>query len=214
MSRKLIEAQEHERAHIGRELHDDISQRLALLVIELDELLEHPADLSSRISELRREVEEISSDVQALSHELHSSKLEYLGVVSGIGSWCREFGERQRMEIDFQNEVSSPVPFKVGVSLFRVVQEALHNAKKHSGVNHIEVLLAEQSGELHLTVRDLGRGFDLEASRQGRGLGLTSMQERVRLVNGTIDIESKPMGGTTIHVCVPLQAEWQSSRSA
>jgi signal transduction histidine kinase len=118
------------------------------------------------------------------------------------------------MEIDFQNEVSSPLPFKVGVSLFRVVQEALHNAKKHSGVKSIEVRLAEDSGALHLTVRDLGKGFDVEASRHGRGLGLISMQERVRLVNGTIDIESKPMGGTTIHVRVPLHSELRNSRSA
>jgi signal transduction histidine kinase len=144
---------------------------------------------------------------------LHSSKLEYLGVVAGIKSWCKEFGERQRVEIDFSNDVHSALPFEIGLSLFRVLQEALHNAIKHSGVKRIEVQLREESGEIHLTVSDSGRGFDVEAVKQGKGLGLTSMRERVRLVNGTIAIESKPMGGTTINVRVPLESEHVSERA-
>ncbi|HVI78341.1 MAG TPA: PAS domain S-box protein, partial [Candidatus Acidoferrum sp.] len=107
MSRKLIESQEQERARIGRELHDDINQRLAMLAVELEQLQDNPSEASNRVQELRKEITEISNDVQALSHELHSSKLEYLGVVEGIKSWCKEFSERQRMEIDFKNEVSS-----------------------------------------------------------------------------------------------------------
>ena len=214
MSRKLIESQEQERARIGRELHDDINQRLAMLAIELEQLHENPSEVQCRVQELRKEITEISNDVQALSHELHSSKLEYLGVVAGIKSWCKEFSERQRMEIDFKNEVSSTLPVELGLSLFRVIQEALHNATKHSGVKRIEVQLREHSGEIHLVVSDLGRGFDLETAKQGRGLGLTSMQERVRLIKGTISIESKPMRGTTIHVRVPLGSECGSHRAA
>jgi len=214
MTRKLIESQEQERARIGRELHDDINQRLAMLAVELEQLQENPSEVSNRVQELRKEIAEISNDVQALSHELHSSKLEYLGVVAGIKSWCKEFSERQRMEIDFKNEVSSTLPFGVGLSLFRVIQEALHNAQKHSGVKRIEVQLREDSGEIHLVVSDLGRGFDLETAIHGRGLGLTSMQERVRLVNGTIEIQSKPMGGTSIHVRVPFGSERGSQRAA
>jgi signal transduction histidine kinase len=149
-----------------------------------------------------------------LSHELHSSKLEYLGVVSGIKSWCKEFGERQAMKIDFKSDVSTVVPLDIGISLFRVLQEALHNALKHSSVKSIEVQLHEESGEIHLTIRDLGKGFDIEAARQGRGLGLTSMQERVRLVNGTIAIDSKPMAGTTIHVRVPVESKHEAQRAA
>jgi signal transduction histidine kinase len=210
MSRKLIESQEQERARIGRELHDDINQRLAMLAVELERLQANPSEVSNRVQELRKEMIEISNDVQALSHELHSSKLEYLGVVAGIKSWCKEFGERQRMEIDFKTEVSSTLPLEVGLSLFRVIQEALHNAQKHSGVKRIEVQLREDSGEIHLVVSDLGRGFDLETAMQGRGLGLTSMQERVRLVNGTIAIESKPRHGTTVHVRVPLESDYRS----
>ena len=95
MTRKLIAAQEQERARIGRELHDDINQRLAMLGVELERLKENPSEIQSRVQELRKQTSEISNDVQALSHDLHSSKLEYLGVVSGIRSWCQEFSERQ-----------------------------------------------------------------------------------------------------------------------
>ena len=214
MSRKLIESQEQERARIGRELHDDINQRLAMLAMELDQLQSHPAKVQRRVQKLREQTMEISSDVQALSHELHSSKLEYLGVVGGIKSWCREFAARQRMEIDFKDDVSSSVPFEVGLCVFRVLQEALHNSVKHSGTNRIEVELAEHSNEVHLTVSDLGTGFDMEAAKQHGGLGLTSMQERVRLVKGTIEIHSKPMGGTTIRVRVPFKSEQAARRAA
>jgi len=214
MSRKLIESQEQERARIGRELHDDINQRLAMLAVELEQLQENPSEVSNRVQGVRKEITEISNDVQALSHELHSSKLEYLGVVAGIKSWCKEFSERQRMEVNVENEVFSTLPFEVGLSLFRVIQEALHNAQKHSGVKRIEVQLREDSGEIHLIIRDSGKGFDIDAALQGRGLGLTSMRERVRLVNGTIAIESKPMGGTSIHVRVPLESKNSSQRAA
>ena len=117
------------------------------------------------------------------------------------------------MEIDCRHNVRSTLPPEVGLCLFRVLQEALHNAAKHSGVKRIEVRLHEDLGEIHLTIRDLGKGFDMEAARQGRGLGLTSMQERVRLVNGRITIKSKPMAGTTIHVRVPLKSD-QVQRAA
>src|ERR1700740_2274067 len=214
MTRKLIEAQEQERARIGRELHDDINQRLAMLSLELEQLEENPAEIQPRVKELRREMAEVSNDVQAMSHDLHSSKLEYLGVVAGIKSWCKEFGERQRVEIDFSNDVQSALPFEIGLSLFRVLQEALHNVMKHSGVKRIEVQLREDSGEIHLLIRDSGKGLDVEAPWQGKGLGLPSMRERVRLVNGTISIESKPMGGTTIHVRVPFGSEHAAKREA
>jgi len=204
MSGDLINAQEQERTRIGRELHDDVNQKLALLSLELQQLRENPSDVHRRLQELREEVDDISSDVQALSHELHSSKLEYLGVVNGIKSWCQEFAERQGIEIDFRSEVTSVLPFEVGVSLFRVLQEALHNAVKHSGVKHVEVQIMQHSREIHLTVTDSGKGFDIESAMQGKGLGLISMRERVRLLHGTFAIKSRPMGGTAIDVRVPL----------
>jgi PAS domain S-box-containing protein len=210
LSRKLIEAQEQERKRIGRELHDDINQQIAMLAVGLEQVQNDPSDVQNRLQELRKQTSELSNDVQALSHELHSSKLEYLGVVAGIKSWCREFGERQRMEIEFKSNVISVLPLDVGICFFRVLQESLHNAVKYSGAKRVEVQLAEDSNEVHLIVRDSGRGFDIQEARQGNGLGLTSMQERVRLVSGTISIESKPMGGTIIHVRVPVELGHES----
>jgi signal transduction histidine kinase len=214
MSGTLLKAQEEERRRIGRELHDDINQRLAMVAIELEQVQDDHPEVRSRLQEIRQQTSEISNDVQALSHDLHSSKLEYLGVVRGIKSWCEEFAERQRMEFDFNSDVSSVLPFELGTCLLRVLQEAVHNTVKHSGVKRIEVQLTEQSGEVHLIVRDSGTGFDVEAAMQRKGLGLTSMRERVRLVNGTIAIDSKPMSGTRVHVRVPLESEHDNERAA
>jgi len=208
ISRKLIESQEQERARIGRELHDDINQRLALLAVELERLQDDPSEVRTHVQELRKQLIEISNDVQGLSHELHSSKLEYLGALRAMKGWCREFGERQGIQIEFKSfEANISLPREIGLCLFRVLQEALHNAAKYSGVKRIEVEVREDSSEIHLLVSDLGRGFDLETATQGRGLGLTSMQERVRLINGIIEIQSKPMGGTIVNVRVPLTSE-------
>jgi len=204
VSAKLMQAQEQERSRIGRELHDDINQRLAMLALEIEELENSPANVQTGLQELRKQTLEISDDVQALSHDLHSTKLEYLGMAPGMKSWCREFGERYKMEIKFTGDVPNGLPADVGRSLFRVLQESLHNAHKHSATNQIDVQLAAREGQLHLIIRDAGKGFDVEQAKRGKGLGLTSMQERVRLVNGTIEIESQPMRGTTIHARVPL----------
>jgi signal transduction histidine kinase len=146
---------------------------------------------------------------------LHAPKLEYVGLVAAMKSMCNEFSERQRMEIDFQSDdLPVPLPQEISLCLIRVLQEALQNAAKHSGVRHVEVQLQGTTHEIHLLVRDFGKGFDLNAALQGRGLGLTSMQERVRLLNGTVLIQSKPKGGTTIHVLVPVIAAHASQRAA
>jgi PAS domain S-box-containing protein len=213
IARKLVAAQEKERTRIARELHDDISQRLAMLAVELEQVQNDPSEIQQRVSELRKQTTEISNGVQALSHDLHSSQLEYLGAVAAMKNWCKEFGDRLGMQIDYRQDVRSTLAQEIGLCLFRVLQEALHNAVKHSGVKRIEVQLHEESAEIHLTIRDLGKGFDVEAAKKGQGLGLTSMQERVRAVNGKIAIESKPMGGTTIHVRVPFSSEKFSARA-
>ena len=207
MTRKLIRSQEQERTRIGRELHDDINQRLAMLTIELEQLQSNPSQFETRLEKLRKEVNEVSNDVQALSHDLHSSKLEYLGVVAGMRSWCTEFAERQRMEIDFRSDVTSTLPCEVGLTLFRVLQESVHNALKHSAAKKIDVHLREDGSEIHLVVTDRGRGFDIAAALQGKGLGLTSMRERVRLINGSLSMNSRPNAGTTIHIRVPFTPE-------
>jgi len=217
MTGKLVEAQEQERARIARELHDDINQRLAVLAIECDRLRERndlPSEVRGYAHKLKELAADISSRVYAVSHQLHSSTLDVLGLVKGMRGWCKEFGNQQKLEIDFKSDNVPSVPQQISLCLFRVLQEALHNAAKHSGVKRIEVRLVKHSSEIHLTVRDSGRGFDIGAASQSRGLGLTSMKERVRLAGGTIGIESKPRGGTTIHVRVPLESKHHSQRTA
>jgi signal transduction histidine kinase len=213
MSRKLMEAQEKERNRIGRDLHDDICQRLALLAIGLQQIKEvlpdSAVEMSSGLDELWKQTSQLSTDVQALSHELHSSKLEYLGMVAAMRSFCNELGEQQKMEIEFKtHDLPSPLPSsEVSLCLLRVLQEALHNAAKHSGVRHFDVQLWGMRDEIHLTVSDSGAGFDAQAAKQGRGLGLTSMEERLRLINGELSIESQLRRGTTLHARVPLSSE-------
>jgi PAS domain S-box-containing protein len=211
MTRKLIEAQEQERVRIARELHDDINQRLALLAIELNRLDEQHDDLGRgvrrRIHELEEMTQDISSRVYSLSHELHSSMPDPLGLAKSMRSWCKEFGKRHKLEIHFRSRDLQGLPQEISLCLFRVLQEAAHNAAKHSGVKRIEVQLTEDCGEVHLVVSDSGMGFDLETAKRGRGLGLTGMQERVRLVGGTIVIDSKRTAGTTVRVRVPAKAE-------
>jgi PAS domain S-box-containing protein len=219
MSGKLIQAHEEERTRIARELHDDINQRLALFAIKLEQIQQDAAGLPrealNRIRELHEETIDIASDVQNMSHRLHSSKLEYLGLVAAMSSFCKEFAARQAVEIDFaHDDMPRFVPPEVSLCLFRVMQEALQNAAKHSKVRLFDVRLGYMSNQLNLTVTDRGNGFDAEAAINRGGLGLVSMRERVRLVDGTISIESKLMAGTTVHVQVPLKSQQHSQARA
>ncbi len=211
VSGKLIEAQEQERRRIARDLHDDINQRLALLSIELQRLADRPPDthqeLRRRAEELCQRASEISSDVSALTRELHSPKLELLGIVPAMRGFCEELANHQRVEINFRyGEIHSRLPRDVSLCLFRILQEALRNAVKHSGVRRFEACLQEFQHEIHLSVRDEGVGFDPEHVSRGDGLGLVSMRERVGLLNGKIAITSKPKCGTEIAVRIPLSS--------
>jgi signal transduction histidine kinase len=219
VNRKLIEAQEKERSRIDRELHDDICQRLALLAMGLELLERHTPELpagevGSRLNELRQQTSEIANDTQALSRQLHSAKLHILGLAAALKGFCKEFEEQQKAEIDFSShDLPRTLTSDVSLSLFRVAQEALHNSAKHSGVRHFEVRLWAEQGAIHLTVGDSGLGFDWEAAKQGRGLGLTSMEERLRVVNGTLSIASQPRRGTMIHARVPITSENDTLRA-
>jgi len=211
MSRKLIDAHEQERSRIARELHDDIVQRLAFLAVQLDQVHQNLPDLGTeigrQIGDLRNQTTGITNDLQSLSHELHSSKLEYLGIDVAAKNFCKEFGEHQRVEIDFQShDMPAALPTEVSLPLFRVLQEALNNATKHSGVKRFEVNLWGSAEDIQLTVSDHGVGFDPEGAAKGTGLGLTSMQERLRLVGGELSINSQPNHGTTIHARVRLNS--------
>jgi PAS domain S-box-containing protein len=211
VSRRLIEAQERERTRIAREIHDDIGQRLALLSVEIHQMSEiipnSVIELRSRMDALADRTREISIDAQSLSHELHSSRLEYLGIVSAMRGFCNEFCDKHKVEVDFESQgVPLTVPSEISVCVFRVLQESLNNAWKHSGVRRFEVNVQGSLKEIQLIVRDSGVGFDPELTTNTRGLGLISMRERVNLVKGTISITSRPMSGTVVSVCVPLPA--------
>ena len=212
VGRRLIEAQEEERTRIARELHDDINQRLALLAIELGTWNQNPfqsgPEVRDRIRQLQRRVSDISKDIQALSHRLHSSKLDYLGIVAATDSFCTELSQQQKVEIDFSQEgVPHNVPKNVSLCLFRVLQEALQNAVKHSGVRHFTVELKGDQEEIQLTVSDQGVGFDQQTVVRHHGLGLISMRERLQSVNGEFSIKSEPGRGTTVKACVPFKKE-------
>ena len=211
VSGKLIEAQEQERRRIARELHDDIGQRLALLAIELTQLQQrssYPSEFPERIGKLQLLTSEIAVDIQSLSHELHSSRLQYLGLAAALRGFCQEFSGQQKVEVDFKTQ-DLPTRLSPDISLcfFRVLQEALHNAAKHSGVRHFEVRLWGTPDEIHLTISDPGVGFDLESTKANRGLGLISMQERLKLLHGILAVESQPQRGTTIHASVPHRSD-------
>lgn len=219
VSGRLIEAQERERGRIARDLHDDICQQLALVSIQLEqvqrELPDSVSENRSQVGELRKRIIDISTDVQMMSHELHSAKLIYLGAAVAMKGFCREFGEHHKFEIEFESrDLPRQLPPDVSLCLFRVLQEGLHNAAKHSGVKRFDVQLWGTSGNVHLTISDLGSGFDTEAAMEGRGLGITSMQERLKLVKGELTITSHPKSGTSIHARVPLELEDQSARAA
>ena len=209
VSGRLIEAQEKERSRIARDLHDDICQRLALLSMELEQanrtLNEAPAITNQRLEEIQRHCAEITGDVQALSHQLHSSKLDYLGITAAIRGFCQEFARQHGASVEFVEEgLPTHLPKDVSLCLFRVTQEALHNAVKYSGANQYTVDLKSDSDKVELGVSDTGVGFDVEAARRNGGLGLVSMQERVHLVHGEFFIESSPGKGTRIVAKVPV----------
>jgi PAS domain S-box-containing protein len=211
MGRKLIEAQEQERAWIARELHDDVAQRMALLTIDIElwaqQLPNSAVQAHDHMRQARQRLSEIARDIQALSHRLHSSKLEYLGIVGAARSFCHELTEQQKVEIDFRYaNIPDRVPKEISLCIFRVLQEALQNAVKYSRVRQFTVELDGTDGEIQLTVRDAGVGFDPSEAIYGHGLGLISMRERLKLAGGRISVESQPGMGTTIHARVPISS--------
>jgi PAS domain S-box-containing protein len=216
LNRRLIEGQEQERSRIARELHDDISQRLALLTIRLQEMRRNPAcpsELRMSIETIIKDAEDTSSSVRALSHRLHSSKLEHLGIVSAIAGFCTEYAAHHSVDIQFSHEnVPSGIPGEVSLTLFRILQEALQNAVKHSGVRLFEVRLSGTTNDIALTVSDAGLGFDVEPANH-HGLGLVSMRERLSLVQGSLSVVSRLSQGTTIHARVPFVADRTSAAS-
>jgi signal transduction histidine kinase len=210
LSGKLITAQEEERARIARELHDDINQQLALLAIDLQQVEKNVSKdagwVRAQMHELWKKTTDISADIQRLSHQLHSSRLDHLGLVSALRGLCQEFARQQQMGIDFQSRnVPSNLDREVALTLFRITQECLRNVGKHSQAQQVNVEVMGDGNDLVLRVSDDGAGFNTEAPP--RGLGMVSMQERLRLVGGRLTVRSREPRGTQVEARVPLPAQ-------
>jgi len=209
LSGHLIQAQEKERSRLASELHDDFSQRLALLAFGLqntaETLPDSPDTLKHTLDEFRQTVSELGDDLHSLSHRLHSSTLHTLGLVSGLRALCREFGGKQGIEVDFTAEDIPPsVRPDVALCLFRITQEGLQNLKKHSGARRARLNVRHMGDRVFLSLRDEGMGFDTTRMEKP-GLGILSMQGRARHLGGEFEIYSKPGEGTRIEVWVPLE---------
>jgi len=209
LSRRLMTAQEAERTRIARELHDGIGQALALLSIQLQRAAQPaaPGKKHPGIDELCGRLKEIGIQVSRLSHQLHSSELEFLGLAVAVKSLCREFAEEYRIQVECMcGEVPADLDNDVALGFLRVVQEALHNVAKHSRASRVDVELNAADDELLLTVADNGIGFDMSKVYSTAGLGMISMRERMHLIGGELVINSQPDGGTKIQARAPALA--------
>ena len=210
LSGLLINAEEKERSRVASELHDDFSQRLAILALGLENVDEAtPASLDhvhKQLHELARSTSELGSDLHTLSHRLHSSTLESLGLVPAVDALCREFTCKQGIRVHFSSdEIPRSISPDAALCIFRIVQEALRNLKKYSGAEEAEVDLRMTGGRLEISVRDEGRGFSLSDLGQNGGIGIRSMEQRARLLGGTFEIHSEPGKGTTLEAWVPFK---------
>jgi signal transduction histidine kinase len=209
LSRKLMNAQEKERARLARELHDDLSQSLALLSIQLHSIATGNGDretFSSQLGNITYQIDRLSSDVHRISHQLHPAKLEQLGLVSALRGFCREIGTAHDIKIDFHDEnVPTTLANDVSLCLYRVAQESLQNVVKHSGASNVTVDLARAGDDIRLSIADNGAGFDPNEQETREGIGLISMKERLRVVNGTVRVDSTVGSGTKVVVTVPTE---------
>ena len=205
----LIRAQERERSRIASEIHDDFSQRLAVMALELENAEEaigaSPDDAVRQVHSILNSASELGADLHTLSHRLHSSTLERLGLVPGVTALCKEFAVQQGIEVDLlTDDVPRFVHPDAALCLFRIVQEGLRNLKKHSGATKAQVRLSRTGGKLFVSVSDEGVGFELHDLAEKGGLGIRSMEERASLMGGRFEIHSKPGKGTRIEAWVPI----------
>ena len=208
LSHKLMNAQEKERARLARELHDDLSQSLAILSIQLQSLANKPAEpqeINKHVEKLTRQIQQLSSDVHRISHELHPSKLNQLGLAAALRGFCRETQAAHGLKIGFKAaNVPRSIPNDVSLCLYRIAQESLQNIVKHSGAGMANVELSVEKDVVTLVVSDDGCGFDPDTAKTKEALGLISMHERIRAVDGKLSVESVPDSGTRIEACVSL----------
>ncbi len=214
---RLIQGQEEERRRIARELHDDIGQRLSLLMMELDRISrEIPAAAShtqfGSFARALQQVDEITKDVHELSHQLHSTKLHYVGLRAALRELCQQFATQQRIAVAQNLEDIPDLPSEVELCLYRVAQEALRNAAKHSHASSVSVSFSTNAGMARLEVEDTGVGFDLATATAG--LGLASMRERLRLLDGELVVTSAAGKGTRVVALVRYEQEESISEAA
>lgn len=206
---RLATAQENERTRIARELHDDIGQSLAILRMQMmragKPVSGVPGEQHPSVANLCEQLRTIATKVSRISHQLHSAKLEYLGLAVAVRAHCREFSEKYKMAVECScDHIPEHLDGLIGLSLLRVVQEALHNIGKHSRATSVQVKLQGSATEVLLTVADDGVGFRVEEARLAAGIGLISMRERIYLAGGEFSISSGPGSGTLITARVPL----------
>jgi signal transduction histidine kinase len=214
LSGMLITAQEKERSRLASEIHDDFSQRLAILALGLENAEEaigtSPDEGVRQVHALLNSASEIGADLHTLSHRLHSSTLQALGLVPGVNALCREFAIQQGVEVDFlSDDIPRSVHPDVALGVFRIVQEGLRNSKKHSGAIKAQVRLHTDTDKLFLSVSDEGIGFDVRELGKNEGLGIRSMKERVYLLGGRFEIHSEPGKGTRLEAWVALKPKSQ-----
>jgi signal transduction histidine kinase len=212
LSTKLINAGEQERRRIASELHDDFSQRLAVLSLGLENIEEAtPASLSdvhNRLHELVRSTSDLSTDLHTLSHSLHSSTLESLGLVPAVAALCKEFTANQSIKVAFTSaEIPRSIHRETALCVFRIVQEGLRNLRKHSGADKAKVNLRMIGNKLEVIVQDEGCGFNVRGLRDNEGLGFRSMEERARSLGGKFEVRSESGKGTTLRISLPLNLD-------
>lgn len=209
LSRRRVNAHEANLTRLSRELHDDIGQSLAILKIQMERagepVADHPEKTLKDQKEFVAKLDAIIHKVNCLSRDLHSSTLEFLGLAAAVKNHCHECSEQLRLPIQcYCRRVAKKLDNKIALAFLRIVQEAIHNAIKHSGATSIVVRLNGSDRYLSLEISDDGVGFDIEAARLSAGLGLISMRERIHLIGGELNILSSPGGGTWIMARAPI----------
>jgi signal transduction histidine kinase len=216
LSRHLINAQEDERKRIARELHDDFGQRLALLRVELEMLSQDKVPIlrlkgREPLQNLLANVADLAKDIQDLSHRLHSSKLQYIGLKGALTDLGRQISKQHQISIDLRmSDLTEPVPDETALCFYRVAQEALHNAAKHSGASQVVVAVSGTNALLKMRITDNGHGFD--QAETSLGLGLASMRERLQMIGGNLKVISQIGGGTRLTAEAPFQESLRQAK--
>ena len=210
LNKHLFAVQEEERQRVARELHDDISQRLSLVEMDLQQILSHdPKGIPEgmlKLQAVREQLSTLNTDVRTMSHRLHPAILEDLGLPVALKALVTEFGAREGMPANYSgHNLPDTLPMEASIALYRITQEALRNVAKHAGKTHVKVVLSASDRVVELKVMDFGIGFDHDGDPPTPGLGMISMHERARLAGGAIDVQSALGQGTTITVTIPLE---------